>query len=299
MQLGIRQERRPLLVDINHKIWNEKVLKVCANLVVVVMLISVATTYGFKEYNSYVEATTVPKAPSISLEKDGANATLTVNSNESRNNHENIVYISEDGKTYNELLVSEEDVITLDKLTPEVTYYFKVKVRVYYEGEAIDSYASEEVNVMLDAPKPVVEYTGTVSKKEEIEEEAEAGTSVTISPAVANSTEAWAGEVERQLIAHGVYTDERKATILNIIHHESTGREHAVGGGGEYVGLVQFGSHWKHDYPESYWAEHGLTGPYQADNRYSGSWSIHKIVEVYVEGGDAAVQRHWAATYSK
>ena len=106
----------------------------------------------------------------------------------------------------------------------------------------------------------------------------------------------WRTEVRTQLKRHHIYSKARENTIINIIAHESTGRENARNG--VCVGLLQFNSGWKHNYSKHYFKKHHIKG-YRQDNRLSGSWSIHRIVMVYKQGGSRAVQRHWKATYRR
>ena len=106
----------------------------------------------------------------------------------------------------------------------------------------------------------------------------------------------WRAEVRSQLKRHHIYSKARENTIINIIAHESTGNQNARNG--VCVGLLQFNSGWKHNYSQHYFKKHHIRG-YRRDNRLSGSWSIHRIVMVYKQGGNAAVKRHWAATYRR
>ncbi|MGL4484827.1 MAG: hypothetical protein ACRCUS_07740 [Anaerovoracaceae bacterium] len=105
--------------------------------------------------------------------------------------------------------------------------------------------------------------------------------------------EYWRPEVKRQLKLHKVYSKSKENILIKIIEKESRGNQSAVGAGGTYVGLFQFGGHWKHNYSKSYFKKHDISGTHKKDNRKSGSWSIHRIVTMIKNNGMASVYRHW------
>jgi len=107
--------------------------------------------------------------------------------------------------------------------------------------------------------------------------------------------EKWRPEIKRQLEAHKVYTKERENIIVNIIDHESGGNQSA-GTGRYYVGLLQFGEHWRHDYSKTYFSNHVITN-YETDNRLSGSWSIHRVAHMLKDGGMSAIKTAWPSTW--
>ena len=104
----------------------------------------------------------------------------------------------------------------------------------------------------------------------------------------------WGAEIRSQLKRHKIYSKTRENQIINIIAHESGGNPKARNG--SCVGLLQFNSGWKHNYSNSYYKKHKIKGKNPSDDRLSAYWSIHRIVQVYKEGGDRYVARHWAAT---
>jgi hypothetical protein len=110
--------------------------------------------------------------------------------------------------------------------------------------------------------------------------------------------ERWRPETKRQLLAHGVYSKTRENIIINIIKYESGGNERA-GAGRYYVGLLQFGKHWKHNYTSSYFTLHKIYN-FQADNRLSGSWSLHRVAHLIKYGGGTnALKTHWPSTWNR
>ncbi len=253
-------------------------------------MISAGSVLGIGEYKEYVVATEKPEQVDFTVEKNEDKAILTIVSEETREGVEFIIHISEDGENFEELIISAKDVHEITELELGKEYFFKVGIRLAYEEEYIYGEHSEIASVTLDKPVKVITP---------VAEEASANGFEGFVDHNHSSSEKWESEVERQLKNHGVYTEERRDVILNIIHHESTGREDAVNPVGGYTGLVQFGDHWKHDYPESYFIAHDIPGEYQADNRLSGNWSIHRLVHVIVDGGDSAIKRHWAGTWNK
>ena len=277
------------LLDINYKIWSTRFIRIAVISISIFLMTISGTFIGTNEYNQYIEATTKPVEPIVTIEKKDLQAIITIESEEIRDGNEFVIYISEDDKEYKEYLVTKEKSVTVKDLELDKDYYFKANVRIFYKEEQIISKSSKTVSVNIEKPKPVIPETPKAAIMEGFEGYAHE---------IHSSALPWAPEVERQLRNHGIYTEERKLVILNIIHHESTGREDAVNQYG-YTGLMQFGSHWKHDYPESYFIENDIPGPYQADNRLSGNWSIHRIVEVMAEGGDEKVKQHWAQTWNK
>jgi|GEM_PF-3512102 len=104
--------------------------------------------------------------------------------------------------------------------------------------------------------------------------------------------ERWRYTVKKTLKERHVYSKWRENAIMHIIKRESGGHAAARGGGGEYVGLVQFGSHWKHNYSRAYFQKHSL-GTYRKDNRKSGTWSIYTMVNVIRKSGNSGIMQHW------
>ncbi len=151
---------------------------------------------------------------------------------------------------------------SIESLEPGATYSFKVRSFVEVEGQRFYSDWSEETSIKLPA------LTGV---------------------------DKWRVEIKQQLTAHGVYSREYEDIIINIIRHESKGNERA-GEGRYYVGLLQFKETWAHNDSEAYFIEHGISN-FQADNRLSGSWSIHEIAELIKKKGIKAVRQHWASTW--
>lgn len=153
-----------------------------------------------------------------------------------------------------------DDVILL---RPGYTYWFKVRTYQDVNGERFYSDWSAEKSAALPA------LTGY---------------------------QRWRWEAKRQLVAHGVYSKYRLDIIMNIICHESGGNERA-GAGRYYVGLMQFGAQWKHNYDQAYFKYHGITN-FQTDNRLSGSWSLHRVAHlIKYGGGTSALARHWPSTW--
>ncbi len=284
-------------MDINYGIWAGRFIRIIVAVIVGLSLIGTSAFYGQSRYQAYVVATTVPEAPEVILEKKEDVAHLTINCKDDREGKEFVVYISEDGEKFEELLVTTKTENVVEGLELGKKYHFKAQTRVFYDKEEIASNHSEVANVTLDVPVEVVEPV-PVPQPAPSEETVINGFEGYSHP-IHSSAAKWAPEVERQLRNFGVYTEERKLVILNIIHHESTGNENAYNSAGGYAGLVQFGTHWKHDYPESYFIENDIPGAYSADNRFSGNWSIHRIVQVLAEGGDDAIKQHWAGTWNK
>jgi hypothetical protein len=154
-----------------------------------------------------------------------------------------------------------DDVILLK---PGYTYWFKVRTYQDVNGERFYSDWSSEKTAVLPA------LTGV---------------------------QRWRWEAKRQLVAHGVYSKYRLDIIMNIICHESGGNERA-GAGRYYVGLMQFGAQWKHDYTQTYFKDHGIWN-FQTDNRLSGSWSLHRVAHLIRDGGGTdALKRHWPSTWN-
>lgn len=152
---------------------------------------------------------------------------------------------------------------TVQLLKPGKTYLFKVRSYVIVDGEYF--YSDWSAEKTIDIPKLY-------------------------------GAEAWRWEAKRQLLAHGVYTKYRLDIIVNIIDHESGGSQTA-GQGRYYVGLMQFGAQWKHDYSKSYFADHKITN-FRTDNRLSGSWSLHRVAHLIKYGGGTdALKRHWPSTW--
>ncbi len=277
---------------INYGIWAGRFIRVTAVVIIGLLMIGTSIYFGQGRYQAYVVATSKPVAPTVTLEEKEKEAILTINCEDERAGKEFIVHISEDGEIFEEFLVTTETENVVEGLEFGKPYHFKVQTRVFYNEEEIVSNHSEVANVELDVPivvippPPPAEETA-LNGFEGYEHE------------IHSSSAKWGPEVERQLRNFGVYTEERKLVILNIIHHESTGREDAYNSAGGYAGLVQFGTHWKHDYPESYFVENDISGPYSADNRFSGNWSIYRIVKVLAEGGDDSIKQHWAGTWNK
>ena len=112
-----------------------------------------------------------------------------------------------------------------------------------------------------------------------------------------NVRKKWGAEIRSQLKRHKIWTQKRENDIINIIAHESGGNPKARNGA--CVGLLQFDNGWKHNYSNSYFKKHKIKGGNPKDDRLSGYWSIHRIVQVYKDGGDKAVRRHWAATINR
>jgi archaellum component FlaF (FlaF/FlaG flagellin family) len=152
---------------------------------------------------------------------------------------------------------------SVEFLEPGATYLFKVRSYVEVDGQRYYSGWSEEFSITLP------QLTGV---------------------------DKWRVEIKRQLIAHGVYSRDYEDIIINIIRHESKGNERA-GEGRYYVGLLQFKETWSHSDSEAYFLEHGISN-FQADNRLSGSWSVHEIVELIKHRGIRAVKQHWAGTWN-
>lgn len=107
----------------------------------------------------------------------------------------------------------------------------------------------------------------------------------------------WRPEIKRQLEAHGVYSKYRENIIVNIIDNESGGSQYA-GQGNYYVGLLQFGAQWKHDYSTTYFSNHVISN-YHSDNRLSGSWSIHRVAQMIKEGGTSVLKQYWGSTWNQ
>jgi hypothetical protein len=154
---------------------------------------------------------------------------------------------------------------TIQLLKPGKKYWFKVRTYVYIDGERFYSAWSNEKAIALPA------LTGV---------------------------NRWRPETKRQLLAHGVYSKTRENIIINIIDHESGGNQTA-GAGRYYVGLMQFGNHWKHDYSLTYFKSHGIYS-FQKDNRLSGSWSLHRVAHLIKYGGGTnALKTHWPSTWNR
>ncbi|MGL4483971.1 MAG: bacterial Ig-like domain-containing protein, partial [Anaerovoracaceae bacterium] len=193
---------------------------------------------------------------------EGSEAEKTENIEADSVKYEYYISKSMDGK-YKELKTSSKKTMST-YLDQGKTYYVKVRQIVNADGK---DYASE-----FSKPKKVV--TGTY-----------------VGP------DAWRPEVRKQLKLHKVYTKAREDMIINIIDKESRGRESAISPGGTYYGLVQFGAHWAHNNGPEYFKEHQIIGAYKSDNRLNGSWSIHRLVQVIVESGDAGIRQHWPNTW--
>jgi hypothetical protein len=151
---------------------------------------------------------------------------------------------------------------SVEFLEPGATYLFKVRSYVEVAGQRYYSGWSGDFSITLPA------LTGV---------------------------DKWRVEIKKQLLAHGVYSREYEDIIVNIIRHESKGNERA-GEGRYYVGLLQFKETWSHSDSEGYFLEHAISN-FQADNRLSGSWSIHEIAELIKNKGIRSVKQHWASTW--
>jgi len=94
---------------------------------------------------------------------------------------------------------------------------------------------------------------------------------------------AWDATISALLAKYGL-SESWLPTIRNIIWRESTNNPNAVGGGGAYVGLCQFGSHWQ--------APRGWTGT--GDWRFDPVASIERMVQYIADTG--GLGNHWAST---
>ena len=94
---------------------------------------------------------------------------------------------------------------------------------------------------------------------------------------------AWDATISSLLTKYGL-PQSWLPTIRNIIWRESGNNPNAVGGGGAYVGLCQFGAHWS---PPRGWSGTG-------DWRYDPVASIEKMVQYIADTG--GLGNHWAAT---
>ncbi len=283
------------MLDINFKLWSDTFIKRACVIVPIVIIAGIILFVVIDKSIEVSKAAEVPNLPIINFEEKDNEAHFFIETEEDREGREFVYYISEDGENFTEALFTEEKTSVIDGFEYEKDYFVKAIVRVPYEENYISSDFSETITIQLSLPAR--EERTTIEGVETPAVAMEEGF-VGFDQEPHYTAIPWADEVERQLRNHGVYTDERKAVILNIIYHESTGREHVVNSLG-YTGLLQFGEQWKHDYPESYFDEHDIPGEYQEDNRLSGNWSIHRLVEVIVASGDDGIKQHWAETWNK
>lgn len=104
-------------------------------------------------------------------------------------------------------------------------------------------------------------------------------------PAIAGypaSVERWRPKVRQQLKRYDVWSKRAENTMLNIIHHESTGNPKCRYKG--HVGLLQFNRSW-------------VRGGH--DWRTDAGQSIRRCAKVLKESGWSGWERHWAATIYK
>jgi hypothetical protein len=94
---------------------------------------------------------------------------------------------------------------------------------------------------------------------------------------------AWDSTISALLSKYGL-SQSWLPIIRNIIWRESGNNPNAVGGGGAYVGLCQFGAHWA---PPKGWKGSG-------DWRFDPVASIERMVQYIAETG--GLGDHWAAT---
>jgi len=94
---------------------------------------------------------------------------------------------------------------------------------------------------------------------------------------------AWDSTISALLTKYGL-PQSWLPTIRNIIWRESTNNPNAVGGGGAYVGLCQFGAHWG---PPRGWSGTG-------DWRYDPVASIERMIQYIADTG--GLGNHWAGT---